>query len=54
MGKGSKPRPRSITREEENLRNDYACGKISRVVFGRRFEKLKRAGLIQRSGRVLK
>ena len=54
MGKGSKPRPRSITREEEDLRNDYASGEISLTTFNRRFAKLKRAGLIQRSGRILK
>lgn len=54
MGKGDRPRPKSITREEEELRKDYAFGWISLATFNRRFAKLKRAGLIQRSGVVLK
>ena len=54
MGKGSRPRPKSITRQEEELRSDYAFGNISLAVFNRRFAKLKKAGLIQRNGRVLK
>jgi hypothetical protein len=54
MGKGSKPRPRSITREEEDLRHEYAAEEISLATFNRRFTKLKRAGLIRRSGRILK
>lgn len=54
MGKGSKPRPRQITQEEEDLRMDYAQGKISLATFRRRYAKLKREGLLQRSGRVLK
>lgn len=54
MGKGSKPRPRSITREEMDLRDDYSQGKISLATFNRRFAKLKRQGLIRRSGRIIK
>ena len=54
MGKGSKPRPRSITREEEELRIDYSLGLISLATYNRRYVKLMRAGLIQRSGRVIK
>jgi len=53
MGKGSKPRPKSITREEEDLRYEYSVGKISLATFNRRFAKLMRAGLIRRSGRII-
>lgn len=52
--KGSWRRPRQITREEESLRTDYLYGKISMAVFDLRYAKLKRAGLIRRSGRVMK
>ena len=52
--KGDWKRPRSITQEEEELRNDYAFGRISLYTFTRRYGKLKRRGLIRRSGRVLK
>jgi len=52
--KGSWKRPRSITREEETLRNDRFWGKISLATFNRRYAKLMRAGLIQRSGRVIR
>ena len=52
--KGSWKRPRSITREEEDLRNDYARGEISLAIFNKRFAELKQQGLIRRSGRVLK
>jgi len=54
MGKGCWKRRRSITREEDTLRDDYMRGKITKAVFNRRFAKLRRIGLIQRSGRVLK
>lgn len=54
MGKGSKPRPQSVSREELDLRWDYAHGKISLAVFNRKYAKLKRDGLLRRSGRVLK
>lgn len=54
MGKGSRPRRKSITREEEDLRNDYAFGGISLTTFNRRFADLKRRGLIKRSGWVTK
>lgn len=54
MGKGSKPRPRSISREEMDLRDVYFRGEIPLRTFNRRFAKLMRAGLIQRSGRVIK
>ena len=54
MGKGNRPRPRSITRAEEELRWEYSLGRISRRKFDREFAKLMRAGLIQRNGQVLK
>lgn len=54
MGKGSKPRPRSVTREEMDLRDEHSRGRISLATFKRRYGKLMRAGLIQRSGRVIK
>ena len=54
MGKGSKPRPRSITRAEEELRWEYSLGKISRRKFDREFAQLKKIGLIRRNGRVLR
>lgn len=52
--KGFWKRPRSITREEMDLRGLYFDGKIGYSTYKKRFAKLKRAGLIRRSGRVLK
>lgn len=54
MGKGSRPRPRSITREEEDLRWAYATGEINHTEFVTCYAKLKQDGLLRRSGRVLK
>lgn len=54
MGKGSRPRPQTVSREELDLRNLYAEGRISLAVFNRRYSRLKRAGLIRRSLRILK
>lgn len=54
MGKGSKTRPKQITREEEDLRWAYAQGRISYNQFFQKHTKFKRAGLIKRSGVVLK
>ena len=54
MGKGDRPRPKSITREEETLRDDYMNGRIGFATYKRRYVKLMQAGLIQRSGRVIK
>lgn len=51
MGKGSKKRPRQITREELKLRWDFADGKLSFDEFECRYKKLKKQGLIKRSGR---
>ena len=54
MGKGSRPRPRSITREEEDLRWLLAKRHITYATYGRRYAKLKRQGLIRRGGKVLR
>jgi len=51
VGKGCKRRPCQITKEEEQLRYDYADGKLSFDEFERRYQKLKAQGLIKRSGR---
>ena len=53
MGKGSKPRPYSTTREERNLRDRYAWGKITFLQYERAWRKLKRKGLIRRNGKVI-
>jgi len=52
MGKGSQPRPKQITREEEDLRWDAAEGKITEATFKRRYNVLLKKGLIRRSGRI--
>ena len=54
MSKGSWRRARSITREEMDLRDEHSRGRISLATFKRRYGKLMRAGLIQRSGRIIK
>jgi len=53
IGKGSKPRPRSTTREEEELRWKLATGHIKFDEFERRYKKLMEEGKIQRNGRVI-
>ena len=53
MGKGSRPRPKSITREEMDLRDVYSRGLISLATFNRRYAVLMRRGLIRRNGRVV-
>ena len=42
------------TLDEQVLRWEYGQGKITLATFKRRYEKLKRKGLIRRSGKVLK
>lgn len=54
MGKGSKPRPQSVSREELDLRWELAEGKITKFTFNNRYAKLKRDGLIRRSGKIIK
>ena len=46
MGKGSKPRPTSTTKEEQELRADCMYGKITLGEFNRRYEELKKRGLV--------
>lgn len=52
-GKGDKPRPRQITREEEELRWKYAFGGMTFDEYEAKYKKLKAKGLIKRSGRVM-
>jgi len=52
--KGSWKRPRQITSAEERLRFDLFFGLITLGTFNRKYAKLKREGLLRRSGRVLK
>lgn len=54
MGKGSKRRPYSTTKEERDLRNRYATTKMTFNQFEIEYKKLMKQGLIQRNGRVLK
>lgn len=54
MGKGSKPRPQSVSREELDLRWKYATHQISLAEFEIDYEELRQKGLLRRSGRVLK
>lgn len=49
MGKGSKPRPDYTTRAEQELRWDYMNGEMTLNEFNRRYEKLKKRGLIKRN-----
>lgn len=52
-GKGSWKRPCSTTREEQNLRDRYARGEITLRQFNKKFENLKKRGLIKRNGKTL-
>lgn len=54
MGKGSRPRPQTVSREELDLRGLYFDGRIGYSGYKKRYAKLMRAGLIQRSGRVIR
>jgi hypothetical protein len=54
MGKGSKRRPSSTTREEEDLRWKLAFGKITFKQYEKKYKELLKAGKIQRNGRVIK
>ena len=53
-GKGSRRRPSQITRQEEELRWQIFNKKISMATFTRRYNKLKKAGLVTRSGKVVR
>lgn len=52
--KENSPRPCGTTPEEVKLRTDLLTRKITFATYQRRFNKLKKLGLIQRNGKVLK
>lgn len=52
--KGSWKRPQTVTRAELELRHEFAKGIITEAVFEKEYARLKRIGLIRRSGKVLK
>ena len=54
MGKGSRYRPFSTSREERELREKYADGRITFKQFEKEYKNLHREGKITRSGRVVK
>lgn len=43
MSKGSQRRPRAVSREEYDLRYDFAHGYITRVFFDAQMKKLKQS-----------
>ena len=49
-----RPRPCSTTREEAELRMRLLEGGITFDTYSRRYKKLKKLGLIQRNGKVIK
>jgi len=51
--KGDWARRDQTTCEERDLRWDYLEGKISLATYNKRYKKLKRDGLITRSGKVM-
>lgn len=56
IGKTDKRRPRSTTREEENLRWRYATQKPRPMTFDEyeiEYKKLLKEGKIRRSGRII-
>lgn len=53
IGKTDKPRPYSTTREERNLRDALAYGKISFTEYEIKYNKLMKQGKIKRNGRVI-
>jgi hypothetical protein len=46
-------KPYQTTIEEQQLRWDYAEGKITLDEFDRRYERLKKRGKIRRNGKVV-
>ena len=54
MSKDDRRRPRCTTREEQNLRDLYAMGKITFEQYEVKYRKLMKRGLIKRSGKVIK
>jgi len=53
LGKGSNPRPYTTTREERDLRDALAYGKISFTQFEKKYKILLKEGKIRRSGRKI-
>ncbi|KKN71243.1 hypothetical protein LCGC14_0422860 [marine sediment metagenome] len=50
MSKGDKRRPRSTTREEQNLRDLYMNGRIGFATYEKKYKALMKRGLIKRDG----
>ena len=44
MSKGSQRRPRQVSREEEDLRWEYATTDMSLIEFNRKLRRIKRMG----------
>ena len=53
MGKGSWKRPCCTTKEEQDLRDKYARGKMTFLQYERAYRKLLKQGLIERNGKTL-
>lgn len=51
--KGDWPRPCCTTKEEQDLRDKYARGKMTFIQYERAYRKLMKQGLIKRNGRTL-
>ena len=54
IGKTDKPRPYSTTREERDLRDALAYGKISFTEYEVKYKRLLKQGKIRRNGRIIK
>jgi len=54
MGKGDTRRLCCTTKEEEDIRWQLKEGKISFATYTRRYNLLKKKGLIQRSGIIIR
>ncbi len=52
--KGSWKRPCATTREEQDLRDRYARGKMTFLQYEKAYRLLMKRGLIKRNGRVIK
>lgn len=53
LGKGDKSRPYSTTREERNLRDALAWGKITFDEYEHKYNILLKQGKIRRDGRII-
>jgi uncharacterized membrane protein len=54
MGKGSRRRVCCTTKEEQNLRDRYARGKMTFDQYERAYRLLMKYDLIKRNGRVIR